>query len=141
LLGRVFFDGDPIGYARCLGLVSFDCHPWSPFFSHRRRTLLLCVSLLLLTPLAISAQNVTTAPTTKLALSLVQRSLARSLSSKVPASLTHSPPLAARALRIVLSLSSESRRCSWLADRMRGGERGQRMSTAASSKADASVFL
>jgi hypothetical protein len=37
--------GDPIGYARVLGLVSFDCHIGSPFFSHRRRTLLLLVSV------------------------------------------------------------------------------------------------
>jgi hypothetical protein len=45
LLGCVSFARDPIGYASFLGLVSFDCHPRSPFFSHRRRTLLLLISV------------------------------------------------------------------------------------------------
>jgi hypothetical protein len=60
-----------------VGCVSFDCHPGSPFLSHRRRMLLSRLCLLLLTPLALSLslQEATLVPTTTLALSLLRRSL------------------------------------------------------------------
>jgi hypothetical protein len=60
-----------ISYWRCMlvGCVSFDCHPGSSFFSHRRRMLLSRLCLILLTPLALSPQKATPVPTTTLALS------------------------------------------------------------------------
>jgi hypothetical protein len=89
-----------------VGCVSFDCHPGSPFFSHRRRVVLsrLC---LLLTPLALSPQKATPVLTTTLALSLLRRSLTQSVCSDVPAGLSRSPPPAARALRIALNFSPQ----------------------------------
>jgi hypothetical protein len=76
-----------------LGLVSFDCHLGSPFFSHQRRTLLLLVSVF-----SFRQQH---------SLSLLIRSLTRSVCSDVPAGLSHSPPPAARALRIALNFSPQ----------------------------------
>jgi hypothetical protein len=100
-----------------VGCVSFDCHPGSPFFSHRRRMLLSHLCLLLLTPLALSPQKATPVPTTTLTLSLLRRSLARSVCSDVPASLSRSPPPAARALRIALNFSPQKAGAAagWLA--------------------------
>jgi hypothetical protein len=69
LLGCVSFAGDPIRYARILGLVSFDCHPGSPFFSHPRRTLLFLVSVFSFGHHSFSPQKATPVPTTTLALS------------------------------------------------------------------------
>jgi hypothetical protein len=109
-----------------VGCVSFDCHPGSPFFSHRRRMLLSRLCLILPTPLALSPQKATPVPTTTLALSLLRRSLALSVCSDVPVGLSRSPPPAARALRIALNFSPQkagaatSRR-----SRVRNGERGQ----------------
>jgi hypothetical protein len=79
------------------------------FFSHRRRTLLLLVYVFSLTPLALSPQKDTPVPTTTLALSLslLRRSLARSVCSDVPADISRSPPLATRALRIALNFSPQ----------------------------------
>jgi hypothetical protein len=71
LLGCVSFAGDPIGYTRVLGLVSFDCHPGSPFFSDQIRTLLLLIYVFSFRhhSLSLSPQKATTVPTTTLALS------------------------------------------------------------------------
>jgi hypothetical protein len=104
LLGCVSFAGDPIGYARFLGLVSFDCHPGSPLFSHQRHTLLLLVSVFSFRHLSLSLLRRSLPFRQQHLLSLLRRSLARSLCSLVPASLPHSPPPATHALRIVLSL-------------------------------------
>jgi hypothetical protein len=60
-----------------VGCVSFDCHPGSPFFSHRRRMLLSLLCLLLPTPLALSPQKATPVPTTTLALSLSPQKVTR----------------------------------------------------------------
>jgi hypothetical protein len=98
-----------------VGCVSFDCHPGSPFFSHRRRMLLSRLCLILSTPLALSPQNLghscsdnnTRSLSLSLSLSLLRRSLARSVCSDVPAGLSRSPPLAPRALRIVLNFSPQ----------------------------------
>jgi hypothetical protein len=89
-----------------VGCVSLDCHLGSPFFS-QRRMLLSRLCLLLLTPLALSLQKATPVPTTTLTLSLLRRSLARSVCLDVPASLSRSPPPAARALRIALNFSPQ----------------------------------
>jgi hypothetical protein len=98
-----------ISYWRCMlvGCVSFDCHPGSSFFSHRRRMLLSRLCLILPTPLALSMQKATPIPTTTLALSLflLRRSLARSVCSDVPAGLSRSPSPAVRTLRIALNFS------------------------------------
>jgi hypothetical protein len=88
--------------------VSFDWHPGSPFFSHQRRCCyIVCVSVSYpfdttrslsaeARPLLFRQQH-----SLSLSLSLLRRSLARSMCSDVPAGLSRSPPLAARALRIV----------------------------------------
>jgi hypothetical protein len=86
-----------------VGCISFDCHPGSPFFSHRRRMLLSRLCLILSTPLALSPQKATPVPTTTLALYLLRRSLTRSVCSNVPAGLSRSLPPAAHALRIALN--------------------------------------
>jgi hypothetical protein len=88
-----------------VGCVSFDCHPKSPFFSHRRCTLLSRLCLLLPTPLALSPQKATPVPTTTLTLSLLRRPLARSVWSDVPTGLSRSPLPAALALRTSLKFS------------------------------------
>jgi hypothetical protein len=57
--------------SRVLGLVSFDCHPGSPFFlTSETHVVIARLCLLLLTPLALSPQKATPVPTTTLALSL-----------------------------------------------------------------------
>jgi hypothetical protein len=108
LLGCISFAGDLIGYPRVLGLISFDCHPGLPLFSYRRRTLLLLVFVfsfrhhslsLRRRPLPFRQQHCS--------LSLLRRSLARSVCSDVPVGLSRSPPLAARALRIALNFSPQ----------------------------------
>jgi hypothetical protein len=94
--------------SRVLVLVSFDCHPGSPFFLTSETQIVIAhLCLLLLTPLALSPQKATPVLTTTLALSLLRRSLARSMCSDVPAGLSRSPPLAARALRIALNFSPQ----------------------------------
>jgi hypothetical protein len=110
-----------------VGCVSFDCHPESPFFSHRRHMLLSDLCLILLTPLALSPQKATPVPTTTPALSLLRRSLARSVCSNVPASLSRSSLPAARALRITLNFSPQKAGVLQQAGRplLRDGERGQ----------------
>jgi hypothetical protein len=95
--------------SRVLGLVSFDCHPGSPFFSHRRRTLLLFVYVfsfrhhslsLRRRPLMFRQQH-------SLSLSPLRRSLARSVCSDVPIGLSYSLSPAARAMSIVLNFSPQ----------------------------------
>jgi hypothetical protein len=94
--------------SRVLGLVSFDFHPGSPFFlTSETHVVIVRLCLLLPTPLALSSQKDTPVPTTTLALSLLRRSLARSVCSDDPAGLSHSPPPAARALRIALNFSPQ----------------------------------
>jgi hypothetical protein len=92
--------------------------------------------LLFPTPLTLSPQKATPVPTSTLALSpqKVTRSISLLRSPRRPALFTASSY--ARSWR---SLSSESRCYSRPAGRVRDGERGQRTSTAASSKADTSV--
>jgi hypothetical protein len=87
-----------------LGLVSFDCHPRSSFFlTSEAHVVIAHLCLLLLTPLALSPQKATPILTTTLALSLslslLRRSLARSVCSNVPVSLSRSLPPVARTLR------------------------------------------
>jgi hypothetical protein len=90
-----------------VGCVSFDCHLGPPFFSHRRHMLLSRLCLILSTPLALSPQKATLVSTTTLTLSLLRRSLARSVWLDVPAGLSCLPPPAARALRITLNFSPQ----------------------------------
>jgi hypothetical protein len=69
--------------------------------------------LILLTPLALSPQKLghtcsdNNTRSLSLSLSLLKRSLARSVCSDVPAGLSRSPPPAARALRIALNFSPQ----------------------------------
>jgi hypothetical protein len=113
--------------SRVLGLVSFDCHPGSPFFLTSKMHIVIArLCLLLLTALALPPQKVTLVPTTTLALSLLRRSLTRSVCSDVPAGLSHSPLLAPRALRIALNFSPQkASAAAGRPGRVRDGERGQ----------------
>jgi hypothetical protein len=94
-----------------VGCVSFDCHPGSPFFSHRRRMLLSRLCLILSTPLALFPQKLghscSDNNTRSLSLPLLKRSLAQSVYSDVPTGLSRSPPPATRALRIALNFSPQ----------------------------------
>jgi hypothetical protein len=94
-----------------VGCVSFDCHQGSPF-SHIGDACcyLVCVlsfrhhSLSLhIRPLLFRQQH---------SLSLLRRSLARSVCLDVPASLSHSPLPAARTLRIALGSRPAGRACT-----------------------------
>jgi hypothetical protein len=70
LVGCVSFVGDQIGVSHVLGLVSFDCHPGSPFFLTSETHIVIArLCLLLPTPLALFPQKATPVPTTTLALS------------------------------------------------------------------------
>jgi hypothetical protein len=94
--------------SRVLGLVSFDDHLRSPFFlTSETHVVIARLCLLLLTPLALSPRKATPVLTTTLALSLLRRSLARSVCSDVPAVLSHSPPPTVRLLRIALNFSPQ----------------------------------
>jgi hypothetical protein len=94
--------------SRVLGLISFNFHPGSPFFlASEMHVVIARLCLFLLTPLALSPQKNTPVPTTTLALSLLRRSLTRSVCSDVPAGLSRSPPPVARALRIALNFFAQ----------------------------------
>jgi hypothetical protein len=69
-----------------VGCVSFDCHPGSPFFSYRRHMLLSRLCLILSTPLALSLQKLghSCSDNNTRSLSLLRRSLARSVCSVSP---------------------------------------------------------
>jgi hypothetical protein len=56
---------------------------------------------------SLSAEGHSSSDNNTRSLSLLRRSLARSVCSDVPAGLSHSPPPAARALRIVLNFSPQ----------------------------------
>jgi hypothetical protein len=83
--------------------------PGLPFFSHRRRMLLSRLCLILSTPLAPSPQKLghSCSDNNTRSLSLLKRSLTRSVCSDVPAGLSYSPPPAVRALRIALNFSPQ----------------------------------
>jgi hypothetical protein len=91
------------------------------------------------TPLALSPQKATTVLTTTLALSpqKVTRSIFLLRCPRQP--VLFASASCARSEDHAYFLSSESRRCSRPAGRMRDGERGQRTSTATSCKVDALV--
>jgi hypothetical protein len=93
--------------SRVLGFVSFDCHPGSPFFSHRWRTLLLLVSVFSFWHHSLSLRRRPLMFRQQYSLSLLRRSLARSVCSNVPAGLSRSLPPAARTLRIALNFSPQ----------------------------------
>jgi hypothetical protein len=107
MLWCVSFPGDPVGYASVLGLVSFDFHPRSPFFSHRRHTLLLLISVFSFQHHWLSLCRRPLPFWQKHLLCLLRRSLTRSLCSYVPACLYRTAPLAAHALRIALNFSPQ----------------------------------
>jgi hypothetical protein len=92
-----------------VGCVSFDCHPGSHFFSHQRHMLLSRLCLILSTPLALSPQKLghSCSENNTRSLSLIRRSLARSVCSDLPVGLSCSPPLAVRALGITLNFSPQ----------------------------------
>jgi hypothetical protein len=93
--------------SRVLGLVSFDCHPGSPFFlTSEMHVVIARLCLLLPTPLALSLQKATPFRQQH-SLSLLRRSYALSVCSDVPASLSRSPPPAVRTLRITLNFSPQ----------------------------------
>jgi hypothetical protein len=79
------------------------------FFSHRRCTLLLLVYVFSFRHhfLSLSPQKATHGPTTTFALSLLRRSLARSVCSDMPIGLSRSPLPATTALRIALNFSPQ----------------------------------
>jgi hypothetical protein len=93
--------------SRVLGLVSFDCHPGSSFFSHRRCTLLLLISVFSFRHHSLSLRRRLLLFRQQHSLSLLRRSPARSVCSDVPAGLSRSLLQAARALRITLNFSPQ----------------------------------
>jgi hypothetical protein len=97
------------------------------------------ICLLLPRPLALSPHKAPTVPTTKLALSPQKVTCLISLLRCPRRPVLFTAASCARSEDRAYFLSSESRRCSRPAGRMRDGERGQQTSTAASSKADDSV--
>jgi hypothetical protein len=101
LAGWVSFAGDPIG---CVSCLRTHCHPGPPFFSHRRHTLLLLVSVFSFQHHSLSFHRRPLLFQQQHSLSLLRRSLARSVCSDVPAGLSRSPP-AVCALRIALNFS------------------------------------
>jgi hypothetical protein len=112
--------------SRVLGLVFFDCHPGSPFFLTSEMHIVIArVCFLLPTLLALSPQKTTHVPTTTLALSLLRRSLARSVCSDVPVGLSRSSSSTARSMRITLNFSPQKVGAAV--------GRGQRTSTVSSS--------
>jgi hypothetical protein len=100
-----------------VGCVSFDCHPGSPFFSHRRRMLLSLLCLLLPTPLALSPQKATPVPTTTLALSLSSEGHSLNLCAQM------SPPACPICHRLSLLWKPALQQAG--RTRVRDGERGQ----------------
>jgi hypothetical protein len=93
--------------SRVSGLVSFDCHPGSPFFCHRRRTLLFLVSVFSFQHHSLSLRKRPLLFRQQHSLSLLRRSLTRSLCLDLPADLSRLPPLAAHTLRIALNFSAQ----------------------------------
>jgi hypothetical protein len=96
--------------SRVLGLVSFDCHPGSSFFLTSEMQFViarLCLLLPTALALSLSPQKATPGPTTTFPLSLLRRSLARSVCSDMPTGLSHSPLPATSALRIALNFSPQ----------------------------------
>jgi hypothetical protein len=90
-----------------VGCVSFDCHLGPPFFSHRRHMLLSRLSYPFDTTRSLSAEGHSCFDNNTHSLSLLRRSLARSMWLDVPAGLSCLPPPAARALRITLNFSPQ----------------------------------
>jgi hypothetical protein len=108
LVGCIFFACDQIGCIRVLGRVSFDCYLGSSFYlTTETHVVIAPLCILLLTPFALSPQMATPVLTTTLALSLLRRSLARSVCSDVPAALSRSPRPTTHALRIALNFSPQ----------------------------------
>jgi hypothetical protein len=99
-----------------LGLVSFDCHPGSPFFfSSETHVVITRLCLLLLTPHTLSLQKATPVPTTTLSLSpqKVTRSICMLRCPRRP--VPFATASCARSEDRAQFLSSESRHCSRLA--------------------------
>jgi hypothetical protein len=110
LVGCVSFAGDQMGCVSCLRTRLLWLPPRTAFFlTSETHVVIVRLCLLLPTPLALSPQKATPVSTTTraLSLSLLRRSLARSLCSNIPAGLSRSPPPAARALRIALNFSPQ----------------------------------
>jgi hypothetical protein len=106
LVGCVSFAGDPIGCVSCLRTHLLWLPPRVAFFSHIGDAHCYYSSMSspsYTTPL--SPQKAIPVPTTELALSLLRRSLARSVCSDVHVGLPRSLPPAARAPRIALNFS------------------------------------
>jgi hypothetical protein len=79
----------------------------SPFFTLEMHVVIVRLCLLLPTPLALSLHGRPLLFRQQHSLSLLRRSLARSVCSDVPAGLSCWSPLAARALRTALNLSPQ----------------------------------
>jgi hypothetical protein len=100
--------------SRVLGLVTFDCHPGSPFFLTSETHIVIArLCLLLPTPLALSSQMATPILTTTLTLSLSPQKVTRLICVlRCPRWPVPSPPPAARALRIVLNFCPQKARAA-----------------------------
>jgi hypothetical protein len=110
LVGCVSVAGDQIGCVSCLRTRLLCFPPRVAFFlASETHIVIVRLCLLLLTPLALSPQKATPILTIThtLSLSPLRRSIARSVCSDVPAGLSRSPLLAARALRIALNFSPQ----------------------------------
>jgi hypothetical protein len=108
LVGCVSFAGDQIECISCLRtLVLLMPSRVAFFLTSEMHVVIVRLCLLLPRPLALSSQKTTPNLTTTLTISLLRRSLARSVCSDVPAGLSRSPPLAACTLRIALNFSPQ----------------------------------
>jgi hypothetical protein len=93
-------------HACVLGLVSFDCHPGSPFLTSETHIVIARLCLLLPTPITLSLHQVTPVSTTTLTLS--PQKVTRSICVLgCPLGLSRSPPPATHALRIAFNFSPQ----------------------------------
>jgi hypothetical protein len=90
-----------------LRLISFDCHPGSPFSSHWRCTMLLLVSVLSFRHHSLCLRRRPLPFPQQHSLSLPRRSLTRCVCSAVPTGLSCSLPPATRTLKITLNFSPQ----------------------------------
>jgi hypothetical protein len=115
LVGRVSVAGDQIGCVSCLRTRLLCLPPRVAFFSRIRDAHCYCSSMSSPsdTTRSLSTEGHSYSDNNSLSLSLspslslLRRSIARSVCSDVPAGLSHSPLLAARALRIALNFSPQ----------------------------------
>jgi hypothetical protein len=133
LVRCVCFAGTQLDVSHVLALVSFDCHPGSPFFlTSERHDVIARLCLILPTPLALSADGHSCFDNNTRSLSSVGHSLDLCAQMSPPACPVRRCQLRALWGLILISLLRKPA-LQQAACRMCDGERGQHMSTAPSS--------